>query len=1032
MNKKILVCIALLMIFSLVFVACEEHEHTFDTEWSSNATYHWHAATCVHEDVKADDAAHTFIAENGNVEKCEVCGYVKQNTDTHRHTYAEKWSNDASYHWRVATCEHSTEVADYAAHEYQNGVCKYCGVWQYASEVILNGLANLDVWKYTVTFNNVDLTGIDGFVGELDNLTVNYGELNISFDDGKKIQGYGYFDACSYEDVIVNGNSVRQQRDIELKAVVKDSVLYIYGSGLDNSNEIYMRFNVIDIFAQNGVDLDTIENVLSEINSRTFEIYQYYTQIKETLENFWVDDDALKRLLDTLVKIDEEKSVNGETVYVLSYDVWRTLNETLATVTVSQYVDGMFGEGFYDAIPALIENAFKMKIGDLLDALEENGYSLDDIIAALNAAIDKNYPDPEIKTIEDLLKANGVDMQGVTVKELINSSRIFTLAAVWDMAQQNSPNKISAEQAVEMIAQYCLVLKDFTIYDLALQGNEQFTPEIFKAVVDKAIDTLESYLTVEFHLGADKSLKSVSINAQLPQASAPSEDDENISDEQVVANAFAEQIKRYLSVFSGQLSIVKDYKSQQDYTEVAQKVDTALAVISLPEDSEAIKRLANAIVNPYGDDGILVTGYNVTGNKIEINYLTNDSYLAYNDRIEVRYTVDYTVSVDFAKSFNVMARLLCDNKLELNIEIIPKVVNVSDARFVFYIANKETGMLEQSAPLTLSEAKTFVSDSEYFKNADLDLILAEHEINTSAALNAVLYYDVATKTFVTADDCAHDLRLVESECVYSENCGEYDKLVYKCEVCNKIVVEYQERTHEFDYNNPIYVLKGSSCQDGAEVYFECLKCGQNVYLYDYTVLDHEFDPQVQNRFEYIDAALGCEGGVNEIGTCLRCNSEFVISMYAGHNYDYENPSYNVLKDSCCDGVEVKIVCTMCQDEILINTLYDHHIVEIDIVLPDGCCDNHIMHVFMCDVCDKSVGFQYDNMTEADGGMAGVYECKTCNLKIDFDADLVLIENYYYLSTTNVTLNGEVIWSKQHVSYVGSGNSYPPDRQPEDL
>ncbi|MCX4286660.1 MAG: hypothetical protein OSJ68_05150, partial [Clostridia bacterium] len=406
--------------------------------------------------------------------------------------------------------------------------------------------------------------------------------------------------------------------------------------------------------------------------------------------------------------------------------------------------------------------------------------------------------------------------------------------------------------------------------------------------------------------------------------------------------------------------------------------------------------------------------------------------LAYNDRIEVRYTVDYTVSVDFAKSFNVMARLLCDNKLELNIEIIPKVVNVSDARFVFYIANKETGMLEQSAPLTLSEAKTFVSDSEYFKNADLDLILAEHEINTSAALNAVLYYDVATKTFVTADDCAHDLRLVESECVYSENCGEYDKLVYKCEVCNKTVVEYQERTHEFDYNNPIYVLKGSSCQDGAEVYFECLKCGQNVYLYDYTVLDHEFDPQVQNRFEYIDAALGCEGGVNEIGTCLRCNSEFVISMYAGHNYDYENPSYNVLKDSCCDGVEVKIVCTMCQDEILINTLYDHHIVEIDIVLPDGCCDNHIMHVFMCDVCDKSVGFQYDNMTEADGGMAGVYECKTCNLKIDFDADLVLIENYYYLSTTNVTLNGEVIWSKQHVSYVGSGNSYPPDRQPEDL
>lgn len=46
-----------------------EHTHTFASEWSSDATYHWHAATCGH-DVVSDKAEHT-LDEHGF---CEVCG----------------------------------------------------------------------------------------------------------------------------------------------------------------------------------------------------------------------------------------------------------------------------------------------------------------------------------------------------------------------------------------------------------------------------------------------------------------------------------------------------------------------------------------------------------------------------------------------------------------------------------------------------------------------------------------------------------------------------------------------------------------------------------------------------------------------------------------------------------------------------------------------------------------------------------------------------------------------------------------------
>ncbi len=44
------------------------------------------------------------------------------------HTYAIDWSHDENAHWRNATCEHSSEVADYATHTFIDQQCLTCGV----------------------------------------------------------------------------------------------------------------------------------------------------------------------------------------------------------------------------------------------------------------------------------------------------------------------------------------------------------------------------------------------------------------------------------------------------------------------------------------------------------------------------------------------------------------------------------------------------------------------------------------------------------------------------------------------------------------------------------------------------------------------------------------------------------------------------------------------------------------------------------------------------------------------------------------
>ena len=55
-----------------------EHRHTFKNEWSSNDTSHWHAATCEHTTEKKDEAAHVYGTAGAERYTCTVCKYVSE------------------------------------------------------------------------------------------------------------------------------------------------------------------------------------------------------------------------------------------------------------------------------------------------------------------------------------------------------------------------------------------------------------------------------------------------------------------------------------------------------------------------------------------------------------------------------------------------------------------------------------------------------------------------------------------------------------------------------------------------------------------------------------------------------------------------------------------------------------------------------------------------------------------------------------------------------------------------------------------
>ena len=112
--------------------------HTFDMDnWKFDAQTHWHPATCAHTDLKKDEAEHawnegvittqpTETTEGVKTYTCTVCGNTKTATIgmlDHVHTFdMSKWSYDTANHWHPATCAHTDEKKDLAAHNWNAGV----------------------------------------------------------------------------------------------------------------------------------------------------------------------------------------------------------------------------------------------------------------------------------------------------------------------------------------------------------------------------------------------------------------------------------------------------------------------------------------------------------------------------------------------------------------------------------------------------------------------------------------------------------------------------------------------------------------------------------------------------------------------------------------------------------------------------------------------------------------------------------------------------------------------------------------------
>ena len=215
---------------AIVLPIALRHEHTFADAWTSDATNHWHAATCEHTDEKSGVEKHSFddglittkpteTTKGTRTFTCTVCGYKKtepMNELSHEHTYATAWTSDETNHWHAATCAHTDEKSGMAAHTFGEWTTKTeagihvnrveerkCSVCEYTEERTISGTATHE-YDYENIQSDAENHWYECSCGDMEELEAHtYGDWSEKTPAGED-QDKQYSrkcTVCQYEDV---------------------------------------------------------------------------------------------------------------------------------------------------------------------------------------------------------------------------------------------------------------------------------------------------------------------------------------------------------------------------------------------------------------------------------------------------------------------------------------------------------------------------------------------------------------------------------------------------------------------------------------------------------------------------------------------------------------------------------------------------------------------------------------------------------------------------------------------------------------
>ena len=91
------------------------------SEVSDKAEHTWDEGVVTIEPTATEKGEKKFTCTVCAVTKNVTIDELGQEEPEHEHTFSDEWSSDETYHWHAATCEHTTEVSDKDEHDWDEG-----------------------------------------------------------------------------------------------------------------------------------------------------------------------------------------------------------------------------------------------------------------------------------------------------------------------------------------------------------------------------------------------------------------------------------------------------------------------------------------------------------------------------------------------------------------------------------------------------------------------------------------------------------------------------------------------------------------------------------------------------------------------------------------------------------------------------------------------------------------------------------------------------------------------------------------------
>ncbi len=338
-------------------------DHIFSSDLKYDANSHWYECTCGE---KKDVIEHNF--ENITVTKEPTCGEDGENIS-----------------YCLCGMTETNDIPATGDHIFVDGICSVCET-EYADTYYLNLVRtwkNIDGFSIRIQNFSYEVKEQDSslleqlkLIGSIKQLDI--AELELFFTDGE-LSG-----AAIGSVVIFNGPISNNDAICEFKAVIHDGYIYIslkYGKEVANKT-INTKISV-DAFIEELIG----SSVLPEVNL----LFDFYKDIIILFDESIIENNAedanliFKKAFNIIFSFKEQE--DGSFVATIDYDKLHTLNENLATKSISEIIDIYFDAGTFNDIKEFILEILDVEIQNIPEYIDEKGLNSEEIFERVNALI---------------------------------------------------------------------------------------------------------------------------------------------------------------------------------------------------------------------------------------------------------------------------------------------------------------------------------------------------------------------------------------------------------------------------------------------------------------------------------------------------------------------------------------------------------------------------------------------------------------------------------------------------------------------